>query len=274
MAAGPVVTDLVVSVGPYAWGRVHDIIRDYISPQNCNPVPLIWVPYVGPPQSFTSQSLTRDGSWTMVANKDTSDRPAPQPSGAEEDLLPTWTPVTNNARATYTVYNEWTTNASGWIDQYGVDVLSQNLNATHTITLRVNGTVRDTFTTTPEASGAYLHDITPLVAVAGSVIRVTLQVTQTSNNLMYWYESDGLFVTLPPYCSSAVGSKDGAVAGTNAYGCHLLFIPGTASPDWDVVAFGGGAAGAAMTGLLASRLAVLEQEVARLTKLVEKGGRR
>jgi hypothetical protein len=202
----------------------------------------------------------------MVSNKATSDRPAPQASGSEEDLLPTWTPVTNSARATYSVYNEWTINASGWIDQYGVDVISQNLNATHIITLRVNGVVKDTFTTTPEASGAYLHDITPFVVTAGAVIRVTLQVTQTGNNLMYWYEGAGLFATLPPYCSSAVGSKDGAAAGTTAYGCHLLFIPGTASPDWDVVAFGGGAAGAAMT----SRLLALEQEVARLAKLIEK----
>jgi hypothetical protein len=227
---------------------------------------LQWVPYTGPGQYFTPESLTRDGSWTMVSNKATTDRPAPQATGAEEDLLPTWTPVANNARASYTVYNEWTINQGGWIDQYGVDVISQNLAALHSVSLRVNGVAKDTFTATPNTAGTYLHDITPFVAVAGSVVRVTLNVTQVSNNLMYWYEGAALFATPPVYCSLAVGSKDGAVPGTTAYGCHLLFIPGTASPDWDVVAYGGSAEGAALT----SRLTALEQELARLTKLIEK----
>jgi hypothetical protein len=202
-----------------------------------------WVPYTGPPQSFLKQDLTRDGDWTMVANKDTTSRPAPQPSGTEEDLLPPWVPVVNSARATYTVYNEWTLSTAGWIDQYGGDVLTQNLNATHTITLQVGGVVKDTFTSAPVNSGLYLHNITPLLVTAGAVLRVTVKVTQVSNDLMYWEQQAGLFATPPTYCLGAVGSKDGAAAGTTAYGCHLQFIPGVASPDWDVVAYGGAAAG-------------------------------
>jgi len=201
-----------------------------------------WVPYTGPPQSFLSQDMTRDGDWTMVANKNTSDRPAPQASGAEEDLLPAWVPTTSNANASYVVYNEWTLSQSGWIDQYGTDVLSQNINASHVITLRVNGVIKDTFTATPTSAGIYWHDITPLLVVSGAVLRVTVQVNQPPNNL-YWHQQTGLFATAPIYCSLAVGSKDGAAAGTTAYGCHLLFTPGVASPDWDVVAYGGAAAG-------------------------------
>jgi hypothetical protein len=67
---------------------------------------------------------------------------------------------------------------------------------------------------------------------------------------MYWYQQAGLFATAPTYCSLAVGSKDGAAAGTTAYGCHVMFAPGTASPDWDVVAYSGapgGGGGAAIT---------------------------
>jgi hypothetical protein len=202
------------------------------------------VPYTGVVgQPFLKQDLTRDGDWTMVANKDTTSRPAPQPSGTEEDLLPPWVPVVNSARATYTVYNEWTLSTSGWIDQYGGDVLTQNLGATHTLTLQVNGVVKDTFTSAPVNSGLYLHNITPLLVIAGAVLRVTVKVTQVSNDLMYWEQQAGLFATPPTYCSGAVGSKDGAAAGTTAYGCHLQFIPGVASPDWDVVAYGGAAAG-------------------------------
>jgi hypothetical protein len=202
-----------------------------------------WVPYTGPPQSFSPRDMTRDGDWTMIANKSTSDRPAPQETGAEEDLLPAWTPTQQNARATYTLYNEWTLNQGGWINQYGVDALAQNVGAAHAVTLTVNGTTRDTFSYTPNAAGQFLQDITPIVATSGTVLRVTLQVTQVANNLMYWEQQTGLFATAPTYCSLAVGSKDGAAAGTTAYGCHLMFIPGAASPDWDIVAYGGSAAG-------------------------------
>jgi hypothetical protein len=201
-----------------------------------------WAPYTGTGQAFNNQNMTRDGDWTMVANKNTTARPAPQPSGSEEDLLPVWTPTTSSANAGYTLYNEWTLSTAGWINQYGADVIAQNVNAQHVITLRVGGVTKDTFTATPNASGIYWHDITPLVVASGSVIRVSLQVNQPPNNL-YWYQQVNLFSSAPVYCSGAVGSKDGAVAGTTAYGCHLLFTPGAGSPDWDVVAFGGAAAG-------------------------------
>jgi hypothetical protein len=100
--------------------------------------------------------------------------------------------------------------------------------------------VKDTFTITPNvAAQPYLQDITPILVLAGQVIRVTLSVTQVSNNQMYWVQQLVLFTPAPIYCSLAQGSKDGGAANDTAYGCHLLFIPGTASPDWDIVAFSG-----------------------------------
>jgi hypothetical protein len=198
-----------------------------------------WVPYTGPPQSFLAHDLTRDGDWTMLANKNTSDRPAPQPTGAETDLLPPWIPLDQNNRATYTVYNEWTLSQGGWIDQYGIDVLAPNVGATHTLTLSVGGVTRDSFTAAPANVGLYLHNITPLVVATGSVVRVTLQVTLVANNQMHWEEQAGLFATAPTYCSQARGSKDGGAQTTTGYGCHAIFIPGTVSPDWDMVAFAG-----------------------------------
>jgi hypothetical protein len=208
---------------------------------NLDEVYMRWVPYTGAGQPFLKQDLTRDGDWTMVALADTTDRPAPQPTGAEEDLLPIWTPATNSNPANYTVYNEWTVNTAGWIDQYGADVLNQNTGKQHVITLSVNGVVKDSFSATPNAGELYWHDITPLVVASGAVIRVTAAVSGSGN--LYWYQQTGLFATPPVYCSLAVGSKDGAAAGTTAYGCHLLFVPGTKSANWDVVAYGGAAAG-------------------------------
>jgi hypothetical protein len=200
-----------------------------------------WVPYTGAGQAFLKQDLTRDGDWTMVALNDTTDRPAPQPSGAEEDLLPIWTPATSSNPANYTVYNEWTVNTTGWLTQYGADVLTQNTGKQHAVTLAINGITKDTFTATPNNAGIFWNDITPIVVASGAVIRVTCSVSG-SGSLSWWYQT-GLFATPPVYCSLAVGSKDGAAAGTTAYACHALFQPGTKSANWDVVAFGGSAAG-------------------------------
>jgi hypothetical protein len=208
-----------------------------------------WVPYTGTGQAFTKQDLTRDGDWTMVANKATTDRPAPQASGSEEDLLPAWTPTQQNARATYTVTNQWTLNAAGWINQYGVDVMPQNTAAIHAISLTVNGVVRDSLSATPNQSGMFWQNITPMLVFSGAVIQVSVQVTLLGNNQMWWSQQVGLFATAPTYTSLAQGQKDGGGWTTTAYDCHCLFVPGTASPDWDVVAFGGSGAGDGGTGL-------------------------
>ena len=105
-----------VTLPPGSFAQVINVgsksaaIFDFEIPQGvAGPVgpagPMLWVPYTGSGQSFAYQNLTRDGDWTMAANKATSDRPAPQATGTEEDLLPPWTPASLNARATYTVYN-------------------------------------------------------------------------------------------------------------------------------------------------------------------------
>src|SRR6516162_2784359 len=202
---------------------------------------MTWVPYTTLGQSFLPQNMTRDGDWTMVANTATTDRPAPQPTGAEEDLLPAWTPNRQSAVGTLTHYNEWTVNTGGWIGQYGVDIIRQNVGDTHTITLTVNGSIRDTFTAVASTEGIYWHDIAPIVVASGAVIRTTMQISSTGSNS--GFEQVGLFATAPVYCSLARGSLNGAAAGTTAYSCHLRFTPGTASPDWDIVAFAGAPGG-------------------------------
>jgi hypothetical protein len=202
---------------------------------------MTWVPYTTLGQAFVTQNLTRDGDWTMVAKTNTTDRPSPQPSGAEEDLLPAWTPNRQSSVGALVIYNEWTVTTAGWIDQYGVDIIRQNVGDAHTITLSVNGSVRDTFTAVAANEGIYWHDILPIVIASGAVLRVTLQISATGSNS--WFEQVGLFATPPTYCSLAVGSLNGAAGGTTAYNCHLRFIPGAASPNWDIVSYSGQASG-------------------------------
>src|SRR6516164_8738848 len=200
-----------------------------------------WFPYTTLGQSFLPQNLTRDGDGTMVAKVATTARPAPQPTGPEEDLLPAWTPNRQAAVGALTIYNEWTVNTGGWIDQYGIDVLRQNVGDAHAISLSINGSVRDTFTAIMPTEELYFHNIAPIVVASGAVIRVTMQISATGSNS--WFEQPGLFSTPPTYCSGAVGSLNGAAAGTTAYNCHVLFTPGTVSPDWDIVAFAGAGGG-------------------------------
>src|SRR6516165_10023510 len=119
IAGGTMTGPIVLAADPTVAEQAST--KNYVdaSIADLNDVYMRWVPYTGPPQSFLNQDVTRDGDWTMVANKNTSDRPAPQPSAPEEDLLPdTWTPTLQNVRATYIMYNEWTVNTAGWIDQY------------------------------------------------------------------------------------------------------------------------------------------------------------
>ena len=242
--SGPIVL-AADPVGPY---EASD--KNYVDLQiaDLNDVYVRWVPYTGPPQSFLNQDMTRDGDWTMVANKNTSDRPAPQQSGSEEDLLPAWTPTQQNIRATFTVSNQFTLNTAGWIDQYGVDVNPQNVSALHALTLQINGVTKDSLTLTPNVAGMQWQDVTPILVLAGAVITVTVQVNQIGNQNMYYDQQTGLFATPPVYCSLAQGSFNGAAWNANAYDCHVMFIPGAASPDWDVVAYGGAGAGGVAGG--------------------------
>jgi hypothetical protein len=248
LAGGTMTGPIVLAADPTASNQASS--KNYVDVQiaDLNDVYVQWIPYTGPPQSFLNQNMTRDGDWTMVANKNTSDRPAPQQSGTEEDLLPAWTPAQHNIRATFTVSNQWTLNTAGWIDQYGIDVKSQNVNALHALTLQINGVMKDSLTLTPNVAGMQWQDLTPILVLAGAVITVTLQVTQIGNQLMYYDQQTGLFATPPVYCSLAQGSLNGAAWSTSAYDCHVMFIPGAASPDWDVVAYGGAGAGGVAGG--------------------------
>jgi len=72
----------------------------------------IWVLYIAPvganamlwtgkwvEGTFEQYEVTRDESWTMIANKTTSDRPSPQPFGEDSYLLPTvpvWSPQSSS----------------------------------------------------------------------------------------------------------------------------------------------------------------------------------
>jgi hypothetical protein len=83
--------------------------------------------WIYPPLALGSQysknNVTKDGDWSMVCNTDTTDRPAPQPSGAPEDALPT-TELFSEGLFTGVVHSgsTFTFLQSGWIDTVSVYV--------------------------------------------------------------------------------------------------------------------------------------------------------
>jgi hypothetical protein len=60
---------------------------------------------------------------------------------------------------------------------------------------------------------------------------------------MYYDQQVGFFATPPDYCSSAQGIFNNGTPNADAFDCHVILIPGTLSPDWDVVAYGGSTVG-------------------------------
>lgn len=72
-------------------------------------------------RTYFPQDVVYDGQWTMSANKETDDRPAPQPPGQRETTLPD-TPVwgTNSTTANVFAAQSYSFTESGWLN--GVDV--------------------------------------------------------------------------------------------------------------------------------------------------------
>ena len=204
-----------------------------------------WVPYTGPGQIFYVNDVSRDGAWTMVANKTTTDRPAPQPTGPVTDLLPAYVPTASSAKADYTVENTWTMSTAGWVERVGFDVHTSNVGMTHTLVALVNGSVVQTVAFSPTASqgGTVLwyqtYNQSPLAIGTQLTLRLTVTEPTTANRDRSWYQQAALFATPPAHCSAATGKKDGGASTTTAYGLHVEFKPGSKSPDWDVVAVSG-----------------------------------
>jgi hypothetical protein len=197
---------------------------------------------------YYENDVVRDESWTMIATTTTTDRPAPQPTGATLDLIGTgWLGTSMNAKADETVSNEWTLSTTGWATDVGITVHLDNLGTRHTVQVYVDGTVVSSVEVYPSVSGIRWMPVTPTILQAGTVVRVTCQVIYAGGAAnVGWYEDIGQFATPPTYTSLAQGWRNAAAKGTTAYGVHLNFTPGSKSPDWEIVSndtSGGGGGG-------------------------------
>ena len=84
----------------------------------------LWVP-----GSYRTGDTVRDGEWTMVANKDTTDRPAPQPTGVQAWTIPdspVWA-TNSHLGVVYSGQRYQFTGGGGWMQ--GVRVWAPTLTA-------------------------------------------------------------------------------------------------------------------------------------------------
>ncbi len=76
---------------------------------------------------YTKDDLVRDGSWTMIANKDTGDRPAPQKIGAELSLYNGLSPTVSDTAKQVVSGIDMVAGTKGfWFNGYEVYVVADN----------------------------------------------------------------------------------------------------------------------------------------------------
>lgn len=93
-------------------------------------------------QEYTTNSLVRDGEWTMIANKDTSDRPAPQPVGGPETDIPSISFLTGSDESVVYTGHLYTFKQSGYVRK--LEVYVPELSSTTNYRLRL---IKDPFGT-------------------------------------------------------------------------------------------------------------------------------
>jgi len=120
---------------------------------------VVWVsPYV-PGARYNKNDMVLDGVWTMIANKETTDRAAPQPDGAEDWLLPdspAW------VSQSFTEENVSATQVTGTLDSYlltGIRVWIPDLSATMQYTLTARNNITGVFESTNIFTGSDISQV-------------------------------------------------------------------------------------------------------------------
>lgn len=86
--------------------------------------------------TYGENDVIRDGDWTMVANKETSDRPAPQSLGAPENSVdPSATFTTASDSSIIKMVHNFTLKKSGWFEQLRVRVPFWDLDSVTRVTV-------------------------------------------------------------------------------------------------------------------------------------------
>jgi len=152
--------------------------------------------------SYLKNDTVLDGAWSMVANKDTSDRPAPQPSGTPEFAIPTEDPQFSTLDNVSSVYSghQYTLTKNGWIKEVRVWVPEVGTNISYRFVLSditdPNNPISEVVETSGLVAGQWNTIKAGLAVIpAGRVIQLEVEASNSSSyttfNGDWMYDDNG-----------------------------------------------------------------------------------
>lgn len=140
---------------------------------------------------YLANDVVRDGDWTMIANKTTSDRPAPQPSGAEESSPAEPITFTEQTGTSWILSGaRWTFTSGGWLKNMNFWIPSTNSDLQYIGSLvdDVRGIVLAKIDITPTATGWTSFAPGEHLVPTDSVISVILECSNNSDATTFGIE--------------------------------------------------------------------------------------
>jgi hypothetical protein len=183
------------------------------------------------PGTYYNMQMVTDGNYQAIANKTTTDRPAPQPSG--DTYYPTegatWVDQSNNV-ATITYENLYNIQSGFFFEYILLDVAAANVGYLHELTVLTDGVLSGRATWTPETADPVTLNLGGvLVPSSTGTLQIACKVTRSSGVGLGWAEDVGHWTG---YSSTEISSA-----------IDILVTPATISEDWDVTAVSGGSGG-------------------------------
>lgn len=123
-----------------------------------------WLGVYNQGQTYYKNDVVIDGRWTMIANKETSDRPAPVPDGDPEYIFQGTMSNTDVTAKQVMFGQRYTLEAAGWIDGYRIYVFngqSYNIYLNRLTTGGIDELIKFTASTT----GWVEFSVTPVIAM-------------------------------------------------------------------------------------------------------------
>ncbi len=123
-------------------------------------------------QYYTHDQVT-DSGWLMIANKDTTDRAAPQTSGAEYNLFSGTLAETTDTANGYRVGQRYTADVDKYINGYR---LYTDAGKNYKIYTVINGSYNELGSFTASTTGWLVNDVTPIYITSGEVFDLIVKL--------------------------------------------------------------------------------------------------
>lgn len=205
-------------------------------------------------QNYLQNNVVRDGNWLAIANKDTTQRPAPQAVGDPEYAMPdTPSMVDLDDLVEVVMGNTYTFQESGWLAQARVYVpnSTNHLFNVQVINVSTGGNlVYETQDSALSPDAWNIISIPKVVVELATKIRVQVVMTNTlSGQIDYNYVANYWSTNSPTWSNTGgylmVAGVEQAGFAAHAFGVEAQFQSATVATDWDIMADSGGGGGGA-----------------------------